>query len=52
MDQDHQRMDGLLVVAVVLDLVVLLVEVVEVPQLQVSLLVVDMVDQTKTHLQD
>tara|TARA_R100000005_G_C4875127_1_gene129590 strand:+ start:217 stop:375 length:159 start_codon:yes stop_codon:yes gene_type:complete len=52
MDQDHQRMDGLLVVEEVLVLVVTPVVVVDTPHLQDLMLVVDMVDQTITRLQD
>jgi hypothetical protein len=52
MDQDQQRMVGLLVVVEVLVLVVPLVVVADIPHLQDLMLVVDMVDQTRTHLQD
>ena len=45
-------MDGLLVVAVVVVPVVPLVVVVATPHLQDLMLVVDMLDQTRTRLQD
>tara|TARA_B100000073_G_scaffold267879_1_gene227483 strand:+ start:501 stop:677 length:177 start_codon:yes stop_codon:yes gene_type:complete len=52
MDQDHQRMDGLLVAVAVAVPAVIPVVVVVTLILKDLLLVVVMVDQTITHLQD